>query len=248
MQNLLMWIRKQGIIRLALIGSLVFVGVRSASQIFHKNKGASNSIGPVNAGKIENSYLLPYSGENFRYFSPLSYYILGRAYVHSTVYKTIIDGYQLCESACADIKFRVMECSNKKGGKMWPHRTHQNGMSLDFMTPLMRKGKQHKFFDRIGIFRYTLEFDEEGVLNLNKKVSIDYETMAKHILAMEKAARANGMHIKKVIFKINLKDNLFASTSGKELKRSGIYFAKVLPKVIDDLHDDHYHIDFGFLD
>jgi penicillin-insensitive murein endopeptidase len=242
-----MWKKKLGFMRWMLLAALVFVGARSTSQIFYQNKGTSKSIGPVHNGKIQNSYLLPYSGKNYKFFSPFSYYILGRAYVHSTVYSTVLDGYKICESKCDGITFRVMECSSKKGGNMFPHRTHQNGKSLDFMTPLIKMGKQHKFFDRIGIFRYALNFDKDGELNLNKKVSIDYETMAQHILAMEEAARKNGMYIKKVIFKINLKDNLFATTSGKQLQRSGIYFAQSLPKSIDNLHDDHYHIDFGFL-
>ena len=106
-----------------------------------------------------------------------------------------------------------------------------------------KKGEQHKFFDRIGIFRYGLNLDKDGALNLNKKVSVDYENMARHI----QAARKNGMYIKKAIFKINLKDNLFATDSGKRLQKSGIYFAQSLPRSIDDLHDDHYHIDFEFL-
>ena len=242
-----MWIRRKGIKKILGILLLIFLGFRALSQILYVNEGVSKSVGPVNAGQIENAYLLPYKGNNFKYFSPFSYYILGRAYVHSSVYKTTIDGFKECEIECADFQFRVMECSKKKGGKMFPHRTHQNGTSMDFMTPLIKKGKQHQFYDRVGVFRYTLNFDEDGVLNLNKKVSIDYETMAKHILAMEKAARNNGLRIKKVIFKINLKDNLFASTSGKKLKESGIYFAQSLPRSIDDLHDDHYHIDFEFI-
>jgi len=246
-KSTVMWIKRQGIMRWVLLAVLIFIGVRSTSQIFYVNMGTSKSIGPVHKGKIQNAYLLPYSGDNYKYFSPFSYYILGRAYVHSTIHTTVLDGYKICESTCDGISFRVMECSNKKGGSMFPHRTHQNGTSLDFMTPLMKKGKQHKFFDRIGIFRYALNFDKDGVLKLNKKVSIDYENMARHILAMEEAARKNGMYIKKVIFKINLKDNLFDTESGKRLQSSGIYFAQSLPKSIDNLHDDHYHVDFGFL-
>ena len=33
--------------------------------------------------------------------------------------------------------------------------------------------------------------------------------MAQHILALDNAARKHGLYIKKVILKINLKDNLF---------------------------------------
>lgn len=130
---------------------------------------------------------------------------------------------------------------------MRPHRTHQNGTSIDFKTPLMKNGKQNRSWDGIGLFSYVLGFDKNGTLNFNNKVSIDFETMARHILITEKVARKNGMRIKKVIFKINLKDNLFATPSGKKLKNSGIYFAQSLPKSIDNVHDDHYHIDFEFI-
>ena len=68
--------------------------------------------------------------------------------------------------------------------------------------------------------------------------------MAKHILALDKAARKEGLKIKKVIFKIELQNALFKTSSGKKLKQRGIYFVKVLPKLIDNLHDEHYHIDF----
>ena len=71
--------------------------------------------------------------------------------------------------------------------------------------------------------------------------------MAKHILELEKAARKRDMFIKKVLLKINLKDEFYKTKSGKIVKEKGIYFAKYLPKVIDNMHDDHYHIDFSFL-
>ena len=70
--------------------------------------------------------------------------------------------------------------------------------------------------------------------------------MGKHILALEKAANKHNMFIKKVLLKINLKDDFFKTKSGKKVNSKGIYFAKYLPKLIDDAHDDHYHIDFAF--
>jgi len=33
----------------------------------------------------------------------------------------------------------------------------------------------------------------------------------------------------------------------KSKKCRKIYFARKLPKIVDNLHDDHYHVDFGFL-
>ena len=229
-----------------LILLFITISVFSFPQITYTNKGVSRSTGSVSYSSLKNAYKLPYSGENFSYFSPLSYYILGRAYVHSRVYKTVVDSYKKCEKECLGIQFKLMECSNKKGGKMFPHQTHQNGLSIDFMTPLVKNDKQHRFYDHFGIFRYLLNFDSSGKLKLNKNVSIDFETMAKHILFLDKEARKNGLRVKKVILKINLKDDLFKTETGKLLKRRGIYFVKKLPEKINNLHDDHYHIDFGF--
>lgn len=76
-------------------------------------------------------------------------------------------------------------------------------------------------------------------------VRIDFETMGKHILAMDDAARANGLFIKKVILKINLKEDLFQPAPGREIRRRGIPFAESLPTDVDRMHDDHYHVDFG---
>lgn len=55
------------------------------------------------------------------------------------------------------------------------------------------------------------------------------------------------MYVKKVILKINLKDEFYHTLSGKKVKKKGIYLVMALPKLIDDLHDDHYHVDFGWL-
>lgn len=71
--------------------------------------------------------------------------------------------------------------------------------------------------------------------------------MADHILILQKNARKYGLKIKKVIFKIDLKDELFATQYGKELKREGIYFAHNLTPLLNKLHDDHYHVDFELI-
>ncbi|WP_043023872.1 hypothetical protein [Fluviicola taffensis] len=77
--------------------------------------------------------------------------------------------------------------------------------------------------------------------------SIDFNLMAQHLLELNTQAKKNGLKIEKVILKIALKDDLFASEYRKKLKASGIYFAANLSELIDSLHDDHYHVDFGIL-
>ena len=212
-----------------------------------KGEGDSISQGKVNDGELINGRKFPFSGENYKYFSRISFAVLNRAWVHQKVLQTTLDAYQLCKKSCPDRKFLLMECSHKNGGKMWPHRTHQNGTSIDFGTPLLKNNKIYTLDHHYGIGHYTMSFDSTGVSKMNKKIKIDFETMGKHILALDQSAKKNGMYIKKVIFKIDLKDDFFKSKSGMLVKAKKIYFAQVLPKLIDNQHDEHYHVDFGFL-
>lgn len=221
----------------------IFLGCSSVPR----GSGPSASKGSVKKGELVNGRRFPYKGKNYKYFSPMSFILFNRAWVHSKVLNISLEAYKDCERTCPDRKFLLMECSEKNGGKMWPHRTHQNGTSIDFATPLLKKGQPYHFDHHYGIWHYALKFDEDGKLTTNKKVEIDFETMAKHILALEKAARKRGMYIKKVILKVNLKDNFFKTPTGKKVKAKGIYFVRSLPKMVDNVHDDHYHIDFAWL-
>jgi penicillin-insensitive murein endopeptidase len=135
-----------------------------------------------------------------------------------------------------------MECGNKHGGKMWPHRTHQAGLSADFMLPKTLNGRPQRMLDHLGVWHYALQTDKSG--NYTKRVAGDFETMAKHLLALDDSARKNGLRIKKVILKIELKDDFYKTESGQEVKARGIYFARALSNVVNQVHDDHYHVNF----
>lgn len=209
-------------------------------------EGKSASKGSVSNGELINGRRFPYKGDNFRYFSPFSYLLFNRAWVHKSVLGITLDAYKELEETHSKRRFLLMECSEKNGGKMWPHRTHQKGTSIDFATPLMKNGKPWHFDHSFGIYHYGMKFTKTGKWTLNSKVEIDFETMASHILALEKAAKKRGMYIKKVILKINLKDDFYRTPSGKKVKAKGIYFARSLPSLIDNVHDDHYHIDFAW--
>lgn len=224
---------------------LVAAIVVAAPHLLYRNRGESTSRGTVGNGSMANSHLLRYRAGNASYFSPVSYFLMGNCYVHSRLYRTLEDTYAECKNTCQGYQFRVMECSGKMGGKLTLHKTHQNGLSVDFMVPKVKYGRQSQMFDRIGLWHYLLEFDEEGRLELDQNIRIDFETLGKHILALDDASKANGLFIKKVILKINLKDDLFQTVPGREIRRRGISFAKSLPPAVDRLHDDHYHVDFG---
>ncbi len=216
-------------------------------QLYDQYKGnsePSSSLGTVNNGSLKNGRLFPFKGPNFVYFDSTSY-LEKHAFVHEKVYRTVLDTYQRFEQLLPSFEFGLMECSNEHGGKIWPHRTHQNGLSVDFMSPLLKNGVSTTDFNAFGLPHYLMDFDENGVYTEDPNYRIDFNLMARHLLELNEQAHKNGLKIEKVILKIALKDELFATEYGQKLKKSGIYFATKLSELIDSLHDDHYHVDFG---
>ncbi|MDC0257509.1 penicillin-insensitive murein endopeptidase [Crocinitomicaceae bacterium] len=203
----------------------------------------STSLGSVSNGKLKNATLIPFKGENFEYFDASSY-MGGRAFTNNKVAEITINTYQALLDQGIDRRFKVMEFSNKEGGKMFQHRTHQNGLSVDYMMPLQKEGVPYYELDEKGASHYLMDFNTEGLYTEDTTVSIDFNMAARHILELDKQAKKNGMCIQKVIFNTDLKDELYATEYGTKLKTSGIYITKNLSKVINDLHDDHYHVDF----
>lgn len=199
--------------------------------------------GTPQKGSLEQAWRLPRKGKNYTYVSKFSYYLLRNSYTHSKVYKTILETYEKLYELHPERHYVLMECSNQKGGKMRFHRTHQNGMSVDFMSPLLKNGKP-KYYKNLGMARYLMNFDAQGRKKNNPNVCIDFNAIAEHLYYLEKTARSNGLHIKKVIFKLELKEQLLATKYGKELQKMNIYFAQRLPKIVDIMHDDHFHVDF----
>lgn len=203
----------------------------------------STSVGTVARGSLQNGTLIPFEGSNYKYFATESY-IGGRAYTHSKVAKTVLETYESLETQGVDRLFQVMEFSRKEGGKIFPHRTHQNGLSVDFMMPLQKNGAPCYDYDNMGASHYLMDFNKDGIYNQDTEVSIDFNMTARHILELQKQAKKNNLTIQKVIFNTNLKDELFATPYGKKLRTSGIYITRNLEPLINDLHDDHYHVDF----
>jgi len=204
----------------------------------------STSSGTVSNGSLKNGRIFPFKGPNFIYFDSTSY-LEKHAFTHEKVNQTVLATYQQFETILPSFEFGLMECSNEHGGKIWPHRTHQNGLSVDFMAPLLKNGVSSTDFNRIGLPHYLMDFDENGIYTEDSAYSIDFELMARHLLVLNEEAKKHGLKIEKVILKIALKDNLFATQNGEKLKTSGIYFATNLSELIDSLHDDHYHVDFS---
>jgi penicillin-insensitive murein DD-endopeptidase len=210
---------------------------------FNTNSANSISTGTVSNGSLKHGQLFPFSGANYHYFDTASY-LSNRCFVHSSVKSCVLETYEKLEKTAPGRLFGIMECSNEHGGKIAPHRTHQNGLSVDFMTPLLKNGQPYTDLDFAGAQHYLMNFDADGRYENDPEVSIDFELMAQHLLTLIESAKTNGLTIEKVIWKMELRDELFATASGKKLQQSGVYVTTNLTPLINALHDDHYHVDF----
>lgn len=189
-------------------------------------------------GRLENGKRLRYRGPNYRAYH-IAGFVTGRTFMHSAVRDTLRDAYAALEKSDPELRFVYAEAGWRRGGRFWPHRTHANGTSVDFMVPVRSKSGEviellGSVTNRLG---YDINFDDRG---RRDGMVIDFEAMAKHLLALEAAARANGIRIGRVIFEPPLHRLLFATPSGKALQDRMHFMNR--PAWVR--HDQHYHIDF----
>ncbi|MFL5730972.1 MAG: hypothetical protein ACJ75J_15900 [Cytophagaceae bacterium] len=236
---------------LALIIPLAILRFKPDLLVYLDNDKPSQSIGTPGNGTLVNGKRLPFEGKNFQYFNFLSY-LEGNCFVHEKVKKTIIDAYQICEETCPDIEFSTGEGSKKFGGPyVFNHRTHQNGTSIDLQLIFKKDGEQYDPLSIFNAYGYGLNTDDQGKVNqsipLNfypENTSVDFETNAKFLLALDDACKKNGIRIRIVILKTELKPLLFAGPYGKKLLARKLRFATVLTRLLNQAHDDHFHVDF----
>lgn len=201
--------------------------------------GESQCYGTVSNGRIENSVKLPASGPNFSAYSSLAA-AAGRTHVHSRVASVIAASYRALHVASPSTVYVYGETGWPSGGRFRPHRTHQNGLSVDFFVPVR---------DATGVsvpiptstltrFGYDIEFDSTA---RHGKYSIDFIATAEHLYHLHQAAKAQGVGIALVIFDTQYLPKLFATPRGAYLQQN-LPFMKGKPWV---RHDEHYHVDFA---
>ena len=222
---------------IAIVAFLVLLYLFPGLLLLGESKTASTSIGHVANGKIQHSKRMYFRGANFTTYS-YGGYLLGRTHVNDRVRKIMVNAYEACRETCPGVTFVVGEIGHPKGGKFLPHRTHQNGLSVDFMSPLLKRDQPYRNNHLFNLWGYRHRFDDRG--NMGKKVRIDFETMAKHLYELDKATRAEGLIIQKVIFDPVLRPLLLATEYGAKIKHLPFTKKRVIVR-----HDDHYHVDFG---
>lgn len=194
-------------------------------------------------GTLEHAKMLPFSGKNYRYFDTMSY-VWGHAFMSDKMCNTLAASYAELETLAPGRIFTYMETGLRNGGPIPGHRTHQNGRSIDLMVPLLKDSVPYYALDTIGGPHYSLQFDDRGRLKSDSTIEIDFTLMGEQILSLERQAKKQGLHVKKVILMLALKPEFYATKTGKKVKGIGLYFAMNLPEATDRQHDDHFHVDF----
>ena len=199
----------------------------------------SQCFGTVSKGHIENSVRLPASGPNFVTYSDLGVK-LGRTWVHSKVAEVVVEAYAALDRESPETRYVYGETGWASGGRMRPHRTHQNGLSVDFFVPVRNAaGKSVRLPSSVSNrFGYGIEFDREAKFD---EYSIDFAAIAEHLYQLDRAARAHGIGIALVIFDQPFLPKLLATPRGAYL-REHLKFMKGRPWI---RHDEHYHVDFA---
>ena len=202
---------------------------------------AADSIcfGTASRGRLEGRIALPAYGKNFKPYSELGV-MLGRTFVHSRVERVIVAAYQQLERTLPDRTYLYAESGWKAGGRIRPHRTHQNGTAVDFLVPV-KDGSGNPAVLATGVtnkFGYAYEFDDDAKA---EGYTIDFDAIAAHLLALNSAAQKEGIGLARVILGPRFLPKLFAAKGGAEVKAM-VPFMKGNPWI---RHDEHYHVDFA---
>lgn len=199
----------------------------------------SQCYGTVSNGRLEGSAKLPLSGPNFSAYSALAA-AAGRTHVHAKVAAIVEASYQALATSHPNLHYVYGETGWPAGGSFRPHRTHQNGLSVDFFVPVKdAQGRSVPLPTPAATkFGYDVEFNHQARFG---DYSIDFDALAEHLHQLDVAARAAGAGLALVIFEPAYLPRLYGTRRGASLK-GRLPFMKGTPWV---RHDEHYHVDFA---
>ncbi|HET9769028.1 MAG TPA: penicillin-insensitive murein endopeptidase [Thermoanaerobaculia bacterium] len=198
----------------------------------------STCFGTPAKGRLVDGCRLPASGANFAAYSAEGVRA-GRTYVHCTVAAIVADAYVDAARQLPGVRFVYGETGKAHGGDFSPHKSHQNGLSVDFFVPVRdAKGRPGSLtFTSRNRWGYDLEFDKRGRLG---SLAIDFEAVGVHLLALAKAAEQRGLGIRRIYFDTALQEQLRKTSIWPRLE--------ALPFSTTEgwwRHDEHYHVDFA---
>ncbi len=199
---------------------------------------SSTCYGTTSNGRLDNGVQLPSEGRNYIGYSTVAR-LAGRTYVHSEVKDIILAAYDSLEKSMPQKVFKYAETGFEEGGPFKPHKTHQNGLSVDFMTPMISEDgvSEHLPTHPFNKFGYNIELDSSGNL---EDLKTDFVALAAHIVELDKEAKRRKYKLWRVIYDPKLQPYLFETEFGNYL-RANVQFSKKRSWV---RHDEHYHVDF----
>ncbi len=202
------------------------------------NAAGSVCHGTPAKGHIEHAVQLPSSGKNFRAYSRVGV-SLGRTYTHARVTDAVTGAYASLALRMPAKTFVYGETGFAKGGSFKPHKTHQNGLSVDFFVPVLdARGQSVPMPGNAGNrYGYDIEFNANARY---RDLIIDFEALGEHLYALDQAGLRSGARIGRVIFEPAFLPKLFATRRGAFL-RDRITFTR---GKVWWRHDEHYHVDF----
>ena len=195
--------------------------------------------GTASNGKLEGAVKLPLAGANFAAYSKLAA-AAGRTYLHPKVASVVLSTYAGLALSLPRARFVYGETGFPEGGRFKPHKTHQNGTSVDFFVPVKNVQGTPTILPSSwsNKFGYEIEFDAKGRY---LSFQIDFEAYAEHLVQLHRNALAQGAPITLVIVDPAFLPFLFASSRGAYL-REHLPFMRTKPWV---RHDEHFHVDFS---
>jgi len=198
----------------------------------------STCYGTTSNGRLEQGVRLPTSGPNFTSYGTLPE-LAGRTYVHSKVRDVIVAAYRSLEAEQLGKVFKYAETGFEEGGQFRPHKTHRNGLSVDSMLPVINDSGEsiHLPTNVLNRYGYDIDFDSTGRY---EEYRIDFDALGAHIVALDKAAQAQGVGIWRVVFDPGLQPYLYKTRYGDYIKKH----IEIPEKRSWVRHDEHYHVDF----
>lgn len=200
--------------------------------------GGSTCYGSSKHGRLEDAVALPVAGENFVAYhaEPVR---AGRTFVHTAVAAIIREAYAELATMLPDTRYMYGETGLRRGGPFPPHKTHQNGSSVDFFVPVRNPEKQSVLLtiSPANRYGYDIEFDARGRFG---EYQIDFDALGAHLLALQVAAGRYDSRVQRVILDPALHGLLYKSKAGTAVKKA-VPLQKQKSWV---RHDEHYHVDF----
>jgi penicillin-insensitive murein endopeptidase len=201
----------------------------------------SVSMGTPAKGSLKDGVSFASQGEGFVTYSMLGN-LVGRQYVHSRVHGTLVAAFAALHAANAERRFVLGETGLKTGGPFPPHRTHQNGLSVDIFMPVRDADLRHVVMPTAPWkkFGYSLEFDRKGA---GEELQIDFDSVAELLLEVDRQAGSYGLGLERIIVAPEYVDRVLSAKAIGIRQMERLFMRK--PAWVR--HDEHLHLDFRVL-